>query len=425
MSWSLSSDFSLINNPSSVWSYGLKPDGFLTGPFSLFTNLVRDLNNGNGTGIFAWLENGASFGNSWLGVYYNPNPTTTIVGYCCSKKIFPAKSVCMHPNTDSGSSVVRFTAPTNGNYSLDVTFQHVDDTATNRHTGVYIIHNDFEILWETDLNGVGYSDSFKSIDSGIVVKERETIDFIVSKGLDGTSSYDMTFARVDIQLVATSTNEILPTNTDSINSTNKNHGSSVTVVIFIVLLFILVITVILDPNTKTLLIIYLTFSVSILLAMALSTFGSRGLTGDALYDDTISRIRRDFDRIFSDFFNDAPRPLSLGHVGPSGSGGVYVPRVDVDNNIVVHAELPGVSKENVNVDIRDNHLILSGENKQESNYDTSTGWVRERRFGRFQRSIPLPGNVDFEKSNAKFSDGILEIKLPRTQESTGKRITVE
>ncbi|RHZ78957.1 hypothetical protein Glove_153g42 [Diversispora epigaea] len=160
--------------------------------------------------------------------------------------------------------------------------------------------------------------------------------------------------------------------------------------------------------------------------MALSNFGSRALTGDALYDDSISRVRRDCDRIFSDFFNDFPRALSVGHVGPSTGG--YIPRVDVrevDNNIVVHAELPGVPKENVNVDIRDNNLILSGENKQENDYDTSTGWVRERRFGRFQRSIPLPANVNIEKSCAKFSDGVLEIKLPRTQESTGRRINVE
>ncbi|RHZ78958.1 hypothetical protein Glove_153g43 [Diversispora epigaea] len=233
--WSLSSNFSLTHNPSSVWSYGSKPVGYLTGTFNLLTHLVQD---SNGTGIVAWFEEGASYGNSWLGVYYNPNPTTTTFG---SKNIFPAKSVCMHPETDKGFSVVRFTAPTNGNYSLNVTFAHVDNTATNRHTGVYIVYNNLETLWETDLVGIGYSDSFKSIDSGIAVRENETIDFIVGIGSDSLSFYDMTLARVDIRLlVATSTNE----NTNSTNLMNRNQ-TLMKVGIIVGSLFILAIFVIL------------------------------------------------------------------------------------------------------------------------------------------------------------------------------------
>ncbi|CAG8568742.1 10150_t:CDS:1 [Diversispora eburnea] len=232
-SWSLSSNFSLIHNPSSVWSYGTKPAGYqTTGIFNLLTNQVQD---SNGTGIVAWFPEDASIGSSWLGVFYNPNPTTTTLGWDASNKIFPAKSVCMHPSSRGVFSVARFTAPTNGNYSLDVTFAHVDDKATTIHTGAYIVYNNLEMLWETDLVGIGDSDSFKSIDSGFAVRENETIDFIVGVGSDATFVNDMTLARVDIRLlVATSTTEILPKNTNPTNSmtgilptpTNSNGNQS-------------------------------------------------------------------------------------------------------------------------------------------------------------------------------------------------------
>ncbi|CAG8681494.1 10006_t:CDS:2, partial [Acaulospora morrowiae] len=150
--------------------------------------------------------------------------------------------------------------------------------------------------------------------------------------------------------------------------------------------------------------------------MALSSWSPFGTRSNALtprddnfFDDTLNRFRRDVDRIFGDFFNDARGGMKDGDIV-----GSFSPRVDVrevGNNVVVHAELPGVPKENVNVEVRDNNLVISGENKKEDEYDTGTGWIRERRFGRFQRTIPLPIKTDTEKTNAKFADGILEITV--------------
>jgi len=166
---------------------------------------------------------------------------------------------------------------------------------------------------------------------------------------------------------------------------------------------------------------------------SLIPFGNRGsltsrdpLFGDSFIDDTMRRFRRDVDRIFSDFYNEA----KVGNTGTSRTTDAvtFVPRVDVrevGNDILVHAELPGVSKENVNVEVRDNSLIISGENKKEEKHETGTGWISERRFGRFQRTIPLPVNVDSEKTKAKFSEGVLEITIPRTEEATGRRIDVQ
>ncbi|CAG8623631.1 11338_t:CDS:1 [Diversispora eburnea] len=232
--WSLSSNFSLIHNPSSVWSYGTKPAGYqTTGNFNLFTNLVS---NPDGTGIVVWFAQGNSFGNSGLGVYYNPNPTTTNTTLGGSTNMtFPARSVCMHPSSLGVFSIARFTAPTNGNYSLNVAFAHVDGRATNRHSGGYIVYNNLEMLWETDLVDIRDSDSYKSIESGITVRENETIDFIVGLGLDGTDFYDMTFAQVDIHLLlATLTTGILPTSmipTNTTATTNSTNGNKVRVII--------------------------------------------------------------------------------------------------------------------------------------------------------------------------------------------------
>ncbi|GES91696.1 PEP-CTERM sorting domain-containing protein [Rhizophagus clarus] len=145
--------------------------------------------------IVAWLTSGDEWYNSWLGVYYNTKPTTVIL----DNKIFIANGVAMQPANDGRFSVVRFTAPKDGNYNLDVTFTRVHINAL--YTGVYIIYNNLMTLWEIDLAGPRDSKSFKTTDKGISVKANEPIDFIVGVGLDNIFNADITHARVDIHLL--------------------------------------------------------------------------------------------------------------------------------------------------------------------------------------------------------------------------------
>jgi hypothetical protein len=198
--WSLSSDFSLINNPSSVWSYGSKPPGhYVAGMFSLFTHLDSEPNS---NGIVAWFGADTVWNSLWLGVYYNTRPTTNILNDAI---MFPANGVAMHPGDDGRFSVVRFTAPTDGNYALDVTFTHIHICSQYiQYSAAYVIYNDFMTLWEIELAGPGDSKSFKSTDSGITVKSNEHIDFIVGVGTDNVYNCDMTLARVDIHLLENS-----------------------------------------------------------------------------------------------------------------------------------------------------------------------------------------------------------------------------
>ena len=85
--------------------------------------------------------------------------------------------------------------------------------------------------------------------------------------------------------------------------------------------------------------------------------------------------------------------------------------------------LQGISKEQVNVDVHDNTLVISGENKQEQKYQEGNTHIQERRFGSFTRSIPLPRNVKVDEISAKFNQGVLEVSLPKG-EQTGKKVII-
>ncbi|GBB89797.1 hypothetical protein RclHR1_01660016 [Rhizophagus clarus] len=197
--WSLSSDFSLIHNPSSVWSYGSKPAGYhVTGMFNLFTHLDQEPNGYKD--IVAWFGRDTIWYTHWLGVYYNTQSTSVVLKEPNTNTMaFTAKGVAMHPGDDGRFSVVRFTAPKDGNYIVDATFTHIHNCA--QHSGAHIVYNNLMTLWEVDLAGPEDSRSFKTSNKGITVRANEPIDFIVGVGLDNVFYCDMTLARVDIHLL--------------------------------------------------------------------------------------------------------------------------------------------------------------------------------------------------------------------------------
>ncbi|CAG8800488.1 15429_t:CDS:2 [Cetraspora pellucida] len=106
-----------------------------------------------------------------------------------------------------------------------------------------------------------------------------------------------------------------------------------------------------------------------------------------------------------------------------------IPPLDVhetDTEFVVNAELPGVTKEQVNVDVHDDTLVISGETKKDEKYNEGNAHIQERRYGSFTRSISLPRNVKTSNITAKFDNGILEVKLPKDEEKpSGRKITIQ
>ena len=103
------------------------------------------------------------------------------------------------------------------------------------------------------------------------------------------------------------------------------------------------------------------------------------------------------------------------------------PAVDIyesENGMVVAVELPGVSKENVSVEVKDDVLTLSGERRVNPAIKEDSYYLRERLFGPFMRSFTLNQNIKPELIKATFKEGILEIELPRPAQEQPRQITV-
>ena len=93
-------------------------------------------------------------------------------------------------------------------------------------------------------------------------------------------------------------------------------------------------------------------------------------------------------------------------------------------DIVVRVEVPGMDKEDCRITIEGNVLYLSGEKRVERETQDSTYHVMERAYGMFQRSIPLPRNVNIDKAEARYKNGVLTIRLPKEDGDQAKSIQV-
>jgi len=125
------------------------------------------------------------------------------------------------------------------------------------------------------------------------------------------------------------------------------------------------------------------------------------------------------------FFDDVFRPVVRDDEGLSVSN--QYPTVDIydnDENMVIKAELPGIEKKNIAIDVKDGILTLKGERSSENEVEEKTYYRRERRFGKFERNFRLPADVDPENISADYNDGILKIDIPKPEEQKPKQIAV-
>ncbi|WP_292487944.1 Hsp20/alpha crystallin family protein [Methanohalobium sp.] len=106
----------------------------------------------------------------------------------------------------------------------------------------------------------------------------------------------------------------------------------------------------------------------------------------------------------------------------------FAPLVDVkeeDNNVVVSADMPGVNKEDVDINVRDDMVEINAQHKEESESEEEGFYRKERTYRAFSRAVPLPASVTEEGASAKLEDGVLKITLPKASEKEEKKITVE
>ncbi|KAI0790744.1 HSP20-like chaperone [Abortiporus biennis] len=142
----------------------------------------------------------------------------------------------------------------------------------------------------------------------------------------------------------------------------------------------------------------------------------------------------DFDHLFDEAFaartsgNNNSRHQN--QVAQRGEPRFLRPKMDVhedekSNLVTATFELPGLKKEDVNIDFQNDLLTISGESKISSDRDENGYAVRERRYGRFARSIPLPQGVKSEEIKASLDNGILTVTFPKTSpEQVPKKITI-
>jgi HSP20 family protein len=136
-------------------------------------------------------------------------------------------------------------------------------------------------------------------------------------------------------------------------------------------------------------------------------------------------LRREMDRLFDEAFRGFGfgGDLALSN-GRLGFGWPHVEIVDRDKEVRVTAELPGLDEEDIEIQVDDDVLVLRGEKRTESNDKDHR--YSERYYGRFERRIALPAEVDEDRANASFRNGVLTVTLPKTERArqSVKRIPI-
>jgi HSP20 family protein len=103
------------------------------------------------------------------------------------------------------------------------------------------------------------------------------------------------------------------------------------------------------------------------------------------------------------------------------------PMVDIydrEGEIVIKAELPGLEKKDITIDVKDRVLTLKGERAYDNETKDEKYYRRERAYGKFQRSFTLPAGLDAEKIKADYKDGLLSVEIPKPEKEKPKEITI-
>jgi HSP20 family protein len=134
----------------------------------------------------------------------------------------------------------------------------------------------------------------------------------------------------------------------------------------------------------------------------------------------LNTIQSEMNRLFNTFF-ESPT------TGNGGSFRRWIPAMDLvetENDFVLKADLPGLSEDEVNIEVEDNVLTISGERKSERE-ERKDGFYRvERSFGSFRRSLTLPEGVDADAVSASFERGVLEVHVPKPEEHKPRKVAI-
>jgi HSP20 family protein len=132
----------------------------------------------------------------------------------------------------------------------------------------------------------------------------------------------------------------------------------------------------------------------------------------------VDTLQNEVNRVFDAFFG-----------GPASASRArrWVPAMDLaetDDHLVLRADLPGMTKDDVNIEVKDGVLTVSGERRAEQE-ESAEGFYRvERAFGGFSRSLSLPDGIEVGAIDADFTNGVLEVRIPKPAERKPQRIEI-
>jgi HSP20 family protein len=132
-------------------------------------------------------------------------------------------------------------------------------------------------------------------------------------------------------------------------------------------------------------------------------------------------MREEMNRLFNEFFGRGAAEREPWFAGE------WSPPVDIyetDDALVLQAELPGFAKEDIQIELKDNTLIIRGERKRLQEVKEGNYHRMERAYGPFQRSFLLPTTVDQSRVKAVYKDGVLELRLPKVEAAQPRRIAI-
>ncbi|KAI94979.1 molecular chaperone Hsp20 [Rhodomicrobium udaipurense JA643] len=132
------------------------------------------------------------------------------------------------------------------------------------------------------------------------------------------------------------------------------------------------------------------------------------------YGDPFQSFRTEMDRLFENFLSGVPQLAGFRQGVPADHG--LTPSLDVketDKELVVKADLPGIEEKDLQLTVHNGQLRISGEKKSEKSEEHENYYVKERNFGSFTRTIPLPDTIDEDKVEATFDNGVLTVTLAK------------
>jgi HSP20 family protein len=133
----------------------------------------------------------------------------------------------------------------------------------------------------------------------------------------------------------------------------------------------------------------------------------------------VDSLQTEVNRVFDAFFGSGAANATRARR--------WVPAMDLvetADHLVLKADLPGLGRDDVNIEVKDGMLSVSGERRAESE-ESSEGFYRvERAFGQFSRSMTLPDGIDAEKITADFHEGVLEVRIPKPEERKPHRVAI-